>query len=84
PAAPTRELAPPAAAGARLPRLATHPAGGCVLSWVEAVAGGHALKYARFDGGRFGPPCEVARGPDWFINWIDFPSVVPLGDDVWL
>lgn len=79
-----REVPPPAGAGARLPRLAAHPDGGCVLSWVEPVDGGHALRYALFDGDGWHAPAEVARGERWFINWIDFPSVVPIDRDFWL
>lgn len=75
----------PAGPGARLPRLAAHPAGGAVLSWVEPVAdGGHALRVARYRDGRFETPVEVARGQDWFVNWSDFPSVVPIAKDFWL
>lgn len=79
-----RELAPPAAAGARLPRLVAHPEGGCVLSWVEQSGGGHVLKWARYDGRRWSAPTEVARGERWFINWIDFPSVAPIDREFWL
>ncbi|GAB4483129.1 MAG: hypothetical protein OHK0044_32290 [Burkholderiaceae bacterium] len=81
---PTRELVHPAAPGARLPRLAAHPGGSVVLSWVEAAGDAHVLKYAAFAGGGFGAAVEVARGRDWFINWIDFPSVVPIDRDFWL
>ncbi len=28
-------------------------------------------------------PVEVASGPDWFINWADFPSVVPADTGPW-
>ncbi len=77
-------LEPPAGAGARLPRFAALP-GGAVLSWVEPVAtGGHVLRVARYRNGRFEPPNEVARGTDWFVNWADFPSVVPVATDVWV
>ncbi len=81
---PARELAHAAAVGARLPRLVPHPDGGAVLSWVEPAADGHALKYARLTEAGFGKPVEIARGRDWFINWIDFPSVVPIDRDFWV
>ena len=75
----------PAGPGARLPRLAAHPAGGAVLSWVEPAAdGGHVLRVTRYRDGRFEAPVEVARGLDWFVNWGDFPSVVPIATDFWL
>lgn len=84
PSAKVREAPVAAGAQARLPRLVSHPDGGCVLSWVEPVAGGHALKFARHDGDGFMPPVEVARGGRWFVNWIDFPSVVSIDRDFWL
>jgi len=78
-------LATPAAPGARLPRLAAHPQGGAALSWVESAADGvQVLRVARYRDGQFGKPAEVARGRDWFINWADFPSVVPMATDFWL
>lgn len=84
-AAAVQSLAVAAAPGARLPRLAAHPAGGAVLSWVEpAPEGGHLLRVARYRERRFEAPVEVARGRDWFVNWGDFPSVVPIAADFWL
>lgn len=84
-AASVQPISAPAGAGARLPRLAAHPAGGAVLSWVEpAPEGGHLLRAARYRDGRFEAPVEVARGRDWFVNWGDFPSVVPIAADFWL
>lgn len=72
-AAAVQSLAVAAAPGARLPRLAAHPAGGAVLSWVEpAPEGGHLLRVARYRERRFEAPVEVARGRDWFVNWGDF------------
>ena len=85
PAATTQPLAVAAAPGARLPRLAAHPAGGAVLSWVEpAPEGGDVLRVARYRDRHFAPPVEVARGRDWFVNWSDFPSVVAIAADFWL
>lgn len=75
---------PVAGAGARLPRFVSHPDGGCVLSWVEPVNGGHALRCAYLDAQGWRAATEVARGTHWFINWIDFPSVVPIDRDFWL
>ena len=69
----------PAAAGASLPRLTTDPAGLAWLSWVEPTGAGHALRFSAFDGSGWGPVGTAAEGPDWFVNWADFPSVVHLG-----
>jgi hypothetical protein len=75
-------LAVPAAAGSLGPNLAAGPDGELVLSWMEPVEGGHRLVWSRLDGG-WSPPTAVARGDDWFVNWADFPSVVPLTDGLW-
>jgi hypothetical protein len=61
-----------------------HLAGGgeapLYLSWQEPVADGvTALRVAQFDGAGWSDPRTVAEGSNWFINWADFPSVVPIG-----
>jgi len=74
----------PAATGAHLPRLASLPSGGILMSWVEPLARGHTLKFSVFRGGRWVRQGEVARGSDWFINWSDFPSVVAIDKSFWV
>lgn len=77
----SRELSLAAAPGARLPRLAAVPDGGLWLSWVEPRGeDAHALRYARLAEGRWSEPATIAEGRDWFVNWADFPSVLPLSD----
>jgi hypothetical protein len=73
-------LETPAAPGASLPRLSNDPEGVAWLSWVEPAEPGHALRYAAFENGAWGPARTAAEGDDWFINWADFPSVVHLGE----
>jgi hypothetical protein len=52
-----------------------------VLSWIDPLPeGGHALRFATFEGTSWTAAREVARGTDWFANWADHPSVVRLGD----
>jgi hypothetical protein len=51
-----------------------------IVSWTETVTGGHSLRFAEFDGGRWSEARTVAAGADWFVNWADFPSVVALDD----
>lgn len=71
----------PAASGSRYPRLATATDGTIVMSWLAPAAGtGHELRYAYWDEGRFGASAVAATGEDWFVNWADFPSVVPGPD----
>jgi hypothetical protein len=77
------ELPVPAAAGSRYPHLAPL-AGGAVMSWLEPLAGGgFALRYSAWTAGAWMAPGTVASGSDWFINWADFPSVVPVSGRVW-
>ncbi len=76
-------IASPAGADSGQPHLATAPDGTVIMSWLEPAGAGHALQYARLEGRGWSEPATVARGEDWFVNWADFPSVVPITDDVW-
>lgn len=80
---PARLLPVASTAGALAPDLTTAPDGTVWLSWLEPVdAGNHALKVARLDSStpRWQPPREVARGPDWFLNWADTPRLAAADD----
>lgn len=74
----------PAADGSRLPRLATLPGGGMIMSWVESGEEGHKLKFAIYQHGQWIRQGEVAHGSNWFINWADFPSVVAIDQLFWV
>lgn len=81
-AAEWRDLAPPAAPGAQSPHLA-EAAAGPLLTWLEKLPGGHALRFARFADGAWTAPVTVASG-DLFANWADFPaSVESAGGDLY-
>lgn len=58
--------------------------GKLVLSWLEADDAGHALRYAVWEGSRWGEPRTIARGDNWFANWADLPGVKALADGSWL
>jgi len=76
-------VASPAGPGSRYPHLAGN-GNGRVLSWLQALPqGGFALQYSRWRDGAWGPAGIVATGADWFVNWADFPSVVPLSATTW-
>jgi hypothetical protein len=81
---PVVDVAAPAAAGARFPHLSAAPAGApVVMSWLEPDSDGsrYSLRYATWqEDRRWGPATEVAAGENWFVNWADFPSVVPLDE----
>ena len=77
-------LPSPAGAGSRYPHLAGSAGGPVVLSWLEPLPdGGYALRYSTWQEGAWGPARTVAQGRDWFVNWADFPSVVPVGPTLW-
>jgi hypothetical protein len=51
------------------------------MSWIEPVAdGGHALRFAAWDGARWSEPGTIASGTGWFVNWADFPAMVALSE----
>ena len=79
-AAAVTEISVPALPGSRSPNLARGPDGTVLLSWIELAADGHALKYSELSDGQWSASQEVAGGLDWFVNWADFPSVVPVSD----
>lgn len=76
-------LAFPGAEGSGQPRLTSERDGTPILSWLEPVQGGTALKFARFDHDGFSAPQEVVRSDRMFVNWADFPSVTPISDSLW-
>jgi hypothetical protein len=73
----------PAAAGSQSPSLAVGADGTLALSWIEPDEGGHSLRYSVLDDATWSAPGSVARGDDWFVNWADFPSVVPISRSLW-
>ncbi|MDH5310629.1 MAG: glycoside hydrolase, partial [Gammaproteobacteria bacterium] len=73
----------PAANGALAPYLASATDGRVVMSWLEPDGEGHALRYAEFGVEGWAEPRTVASGTNWFVNWADFPSVVPLEGELW-
>jgi len=75
----------PAGPGSLAPRLTRTPGGEVLMSWLEPVpGGGHALQFATLNGDRWSPARRVAEGPDWYINWADFPSVTPITSRDWV
>lgn len=69
--------------GSAQPRLSQGPGGEIVLSWLEPRDKESMLRFAVLGDEGWTLPGTVAQGDDWFINWADFPSVVPLSDTLW-
>jgi len=87
PAGPNRvqTLPSPAGPGSLAPRLARTPSGGVVLSWLEPTGEkSHGLRFATLDGDQWSPTRQVAESAGWFVNWADFPSVVPISARDWV
>jgi hypothetical protein len=75
----------PGGAGGQFPHLAGGDPLPIVLSWLEPGADGAvALQQATWRDGAWSKPATVASGTDWFVNWADFPSVVPVSANHWL
>ncbi|MDQ3617553.1 MAG: glycoside hydrolase, partial [Pseudomonadota bacterium] len=62
------------------PDLIATADGRLLLSWIEAQASGHALKFATFADGAWSAPRTIARGDDWFVNWADTPHIAVTDD----
>lgn len=67
-----------AATGSMTPRLSLGVDGTIIISWLEPRGESHALRYALYKGTGWVEASTAASGDNWFINWADFPSVVPL------
>jgi hypothetical protein len=73
----------PAGPDSMAPNLATGPDGTVILSWIEAGDERDYLKYSVFAGAGWSRPETVTSGDNWFVNWADFPSVVPISESLW-
>jgi hypothetical protein len=76
-------LASPAAAGSAESHLSVGPHGEVVMSWLEPEGGGHALRFSVLTDSAWTAAQTVATGDNWFVNWADFPSVVPITAGLW-
>lgn len=81
---PPRPLPLPAGVGSAQPHLANTASGSVVLSWLEPAAGATRLVVSQLERAGWSEPVEVARGEDWFVNWADFPSVLPADQGAWV
>ncbi len=77
------EIANPSAEGSGQPHLAVGLDGEVILSWLEPTPDGYALKFSSLRAAGWSAARTVAEGDDWFINWADIPSVVPITKDLW-
>ncbi len=72
----------PAPEGSGEPNLSVDEEGRVHLTWFERLDGGedHALRFAVLDPNseRWSAPRTIVEGLDFFVNWADFPSMLPL------
>lgn len=52
-----------------------------VVSWIEKVDEVPIVRTSSFDGSSWDQVRTVTSSPELFVNWADFPSVVPLGGE---
>jgi hypothetical protein len=53
-----------------------------ILSWVEHSGDNATLRFAERTNSGWTEARTVASGANWFVNWADVPSVVPLYDAI--
>jgi len=76
PLAAMQQLESPTAPGSAMPNLAVGPDGRVYLSWLEpAPDSATALRFASYDGAKWGITRTIRAGKDYFVNWADFPSL---------
>ena len=75
------EILSPSGPGSGEPSLYAAEDGAVWMSWIEATANGHAVRYARLQGETWSPKMTLLERDDLFVNWADFPTLVALGDD---
>ena len=69
--------------GSLAPFLARGYDGTLVMSWIEPREDGHMLQFATLQDQVWSAPRTVASGDNWFVNWADFPAVVPISENLW-
>jgi len=70
-------LSSPAAPNSAQPQLSTL-GDRVVLSWVERSGDSASLRFSERTDNGWTEARTVATGTDWFVNWADVPSVIPL------
>jgi hypothetical protein len=73
-------LETPAPPNSAEPNVAVSPTGQVYLSWLERGQGEtHTLRYSQLASldGQWSPPVTVVTRDDLFVNWADFPSLLP-------
>ncbi|MBT8054149.1 MAG: glycoside hydrolase [Gammaproteobacteria bacterium] len=73
-----------AAMDSMAPHLAVASDGTVVMNWLEPDGDGHTLRFSVLTNNQWETARTVASGGNWFVNWADFPSVVPISNQFWV
>lgn len=65
------------------PHLVANSDGTAIVSYIASTGSENALRYHVIRDGKWSAPHTVAVGKNWFVNWADFPSVVPITRNLW-
>jgi len=77
------ELPNHSAPGSAEPNLARGADGTIVLSWLEPHGEKTRLRFSTLGDSIWNAARTVAEGDNWFVNWADFPSVIPVSGSLW-
>lgn len=80
---PPVELTSPAGDGSAESHLVVGQDDTVVLSWLEPQSENYALRFSTMGDGAWSQTRTLETGSNWFVNWADFPSVVPIRGDLW-
>ena len=73
-------LPSPAGPGSAEPYLVTAKDGRVYMTWFEAdsATGSQSLRLSSLDHSTWTAPKTIVQGMNFFVNWADFPSLLPL------
>lgn len=75
------EINSPAGRGSAEPNLAADADGRVFLSWIEKEGSGTpSVRFSRWSQGSWIEARTIVSDDGLFVNWADFPSVLPLAD----
>jgi hypothetical protein len=66
------------------PNLAVTTDGSVVLSYLVEANNTTSLRHALFDHGEWQLGGTIVEKENLLVNWADFPSVVPVSEDLWV
>ena len=79
----TKHIPNPAPPGSSQAYLVAGPEGKVYLSWIEpAKAGRSSLRFAVRNNGDWHLLGTISEGANWFVNWADYPTLLPMREGV--